>query len=863
MADPLSVNVTADATQLNAQLAVARSAVKQYSDEVKKAAQAVRGASDDMKSSLNASLDASATKLGTARVALAGVTGQAKEAAAASKTAAAALGNLGSAAGEAAHGSAGITREFIVMGHEAMQGRFSRIPGSMMVLAEKVNLAHLAVAALSSPIGIAGIAIAALAAGFFILAERARDAANALREVASAAVLAGQNGQQAAAAAKGYADQMTKTGLVGKTEAVDVGAAVAMLTNLTVEQRAKIAALGPGLFNAWGDDAKKTVENITHIFASDTSAKRYADEQRLLSAEQQASWEKATTAAERNGIVVDALSARLAKPIAQMAELKAQQEEQLRLAVESGGMPGPQLQPAVPLEKPNLGDFQPGTQAGPPPPDVSLQTAAYQKIGEAAKVAADTAYTAAVNAGKGRLAAAEAETKAEIAIYQAAASNMELSDRQRGEAAAQVAHLHMSLVKDEATAGVSAAKQSLEGKLASISAEQAADRENFTKVMQLEQQKLALLRASYGERSKQYQDELKTEENMQREHNAQLQRDALEEINKEAQVAKEGTATKKAELETQVTDGEITKKQEIAQLREFEEAQFAANIAALQNFATTWAAYPEIVKKANDEIRELTARNATDMANLNKQAVTAMEQQYSGLINPVKGAFDKMFEGITTGQEKISVAAEKAAGSMIISYAKAAVQTTTDWVIHQLLQLVATQTTETGKTAAVVAGNVIRTASTDTAAIAASAASKAVGGPTVIADAAKAFSGTYASVAQIPYVGWILAPAAGAAAFAAVAAYESLASFETGTDYVPHDMPAFIHQGEAVLNRGDAAAWRSGATSNQNAVSLHYAPVFSGTTPAGLPAQARNEADSFKSYVTGVLRNGQLKLPGR
>jgi hypothetical protein len=200
--------------------------------------------------------------------------------------------------------------------------------------------------------------------------------------------------------------------------------------------------------------------------------------------------------------------------------------------------------------------------------------------------------------------------------------------------------------------------------------------------------------------------------------------------------------------------------------------------------------------------------------------------------------------------------------SMVAKWAAGQVAELTQTSVSQAAQAASVVTSQTAQTSAVVAGTAVRTATTASAAVASHAASAAVGGPTVIADAAKAFSGTYASVAQIPYVGWILAPIAASAAFVAVAAYESMASFEGGTDYVPRDMPAFIHQGEAVLNTSDAASYRSG-DSNTASVSLHYAPTFSGATPAGIPAQAPAEADNFKSYVWNLTRNGSLRLPGR
>ena len=114
-------------------------------------------------------------------------------------------------------------------------------------------------------------------------------------------------------------------------------------------------------------------------------------------------------------------------------------------------------------------------------------------------------------------------------------------------------------------------------------------------------------------------------------------------------------------------------------------------------------------------------------------------------------------------------------------------------------KVAATHASESAQTSATVAGNAARTASTDAAQASSAATAAAVGGKTVMQDAAKAFTGTYAAVAQIPYVGWILAPAAASAAFATVAAYEGLASLDVGTNYVPRDMVAQIHEGEAVV----------------------------------------------------------------
>lgn len=123
------------------------------------------------------------------------------------------------------------------------------------------------------------------------------------------------------------------------------------------------------------------------------------------------------------------------------------------------------------------------------------------------------------------------------------------------------------------------------------------------------------------------------------------------------------------------------------------------------------------------------------------------------------------------------------------------------FLYHEAIELqksLATVRGQAAQTGAVQAGNTARLSADASAAVAGKAQQAAVQGPSIMADAAKAFSGTYASVASIPYVGWILAPAAAAAAFAAVAAYEGLASLDVGTTYVPRTGLYTLHEGEAV-----------------------------------------------------------------
>lgn len=85
-------------------------------------------------------------------------------------------------------------------------------------------------------------------------------------------------------------------------------------------------------------------------------------------------------------------------------------------------------------------------------------------------------------------------------------------------------------------------------------------------------------------------------------------------------------------------------------------------------------------------------------------------------------------------------------------------------------------------------------------------ASKTASVGQISAAAGVAFANTYAQTAAIPVIGPELAPAAAAAAQAAVLAQESLVLFDVGTNFVPRDMPAMVHQGERIIPRADNEA---------------------------------------------------------
>jgi hypothetical protein len=95
--------------------------------------------------------------------------------------------------------TAGTTREFLVLGHEAMTGNFNRIPGSIVVLLERMGSLHTLVSSLSGVWGVAGIAGAGALAAIGYAAYQAIEGVLALRDATDRLVQSGVGLQQARA----------------------------------------------------------------------------------------------------------------------------------------------------------------------------------------------------------------------------------------------------------------------------------------------------------------------------------------------------------------------------------------------------------------------------------------------------------------------------------------------------------------------------------------------------------------------------------------------------------------------------------------------------------------------------------------
>lgn len=217
---------------------------------------------------------------------------------------------------------------------------------------------------------------------------------------------------------------------------------------------------------------------------------------------------------------------------------------------------------------------------------------------------------------------------------------------------------------------------------------------------------------------------------------------------------------------------------------------------------------------ASDTVNKQVTKNAN-------QAAQDQQKAFQAAFAPIGRAFDGVISGMIHGTETWQKAVTRAVEDVVTSEVEADAK----WLAHRLVTnqgvlsddgktaqggMLAWLLAETTKTSATLTGNAARTASNTEAAAASGAADSAAAQGSVMKHAASAAAAVYDDVAQIPYVGWLLAPVAAGAAFAAVTAFgDDIPSFAVGAWDLPSDVSgATLHRGEMVVPENFASGVR-------------------------------------------------------
>lgn len=237
-------------------------------------------------------------------------------------------------------------------------------------------------------------------------------------------------------------------------------------------------------------------------------------------------------------------------------------------------------------------------------------------------------------------------------------------------------------------------------------------------------------------------------------------------------------------------------------------SQADPNLAALQQkikeTAEETAALSDAEKEqaatsneANRAMAEKAAQAADAQAKLNQEIAQTKQTAQNGF-TAVTAGIDIMISGIVKGHETMRQVTTQAVETMVIDFLKGQVKMQMSAIEAQLGITSATQTGVAARKAAQDSG-----ASSGVSADA-SAAKQSIG-----TNAASAAAAVYNDVAQIPVVGWLLAPPA-AAAYTAVSAFGGMIpGLEVGAWEIPQPMLALLHPGESVVPANFASGLRS------------------------------------------------------
>ena len=327
----------------------------------------------------------------------------------------------------------------------------------------------------------------------------------------------------------------------------------------------------------------------------------------------------------------------------------------------------------------------------------------------------------------------------------------------------------------------------------------------------------------------------------------------------------------KSALEQELQARQINAAQKLQQLRALTEQEYQLNLAALQDELKLLREQPVEYERVYNQIRVLKAKEVADLAALDRQAALDAKRQadselalHKDLSREIMTAEDGLVRGIFSGRQTLT----QSLLAMGQNFLEREIANDLKYLTMRLLfgreeeaadkssatgGLLVHLFAETAKTSATVTGTAARTTAITAGAAEQQAVEASAAKSGIFKHAASAAAAVYDDVAQIPYVGWILAPPAAAAAFAAVAAFGDLIpSFDVGSSMIGSTGLAMVHQGEAIVPAASAAPWRDG--DGQQPLQISFA--IHTPDAGGMANLLKSQQQTLQGMITKAVRDG-------
>lgn len=272
------------------------------------------------------------------------------------------------------------------------------------------------------------------------------------------------------------------------------------------------------------------------------------------------------------------------------------------------------------------------------------------------------------------------------------------------------------------------------------------------------------------------------------------------------ELARQEYEQKKAYLEEEVAAGRMSEVEKISDLSEMLRRQEALELEAVSVAERGYAEDTAKFREYENQKLIIKAQSSAKMEQLAREGVIAQTRDQFNLKQEILSSERSLVSDIFSGRKTL--------GQMLRDVGLRMAQ---DYVTAKLEELTKHILIEQMKSAATIAGEEVRVTAKKGALAEGMATDVAAGSMQIMNDAMKAGAGAYSAVVGIPVVGPFLAPVAAATAFTAVAAFDALSSFDIGTNFVPHDMVAKVHQGERIIPKAENAELMQAVRSGRGA----------------------------------------------
>ncbi len=308
---------------------------------------------------------------------------------------------------------------------------------------------------------------------------------------------------------------------------------------------------------------------------------------------------------------------------------------------------------------------------------------------------------------------------------------------------------------------------------------------------------------------------------------------------------------------------QITQMQKVAWSRQALDAEFAAQVAALQREAGLGAQSLAQKQRIDDQILDAERRNQDQMTALVRNAINEQEREYQSYGSTVTQAFNSQLHGLLSGTESWHKAFKAVLEDLLIKFI--------EWGEETVVRQIAT---EAAKTAATSAGVTARTGAEQAGAAASLAAQSATIVRSILSSAAEAFAGVFGFLA--PIMGPFAAGPATAAQATVAGLAGAVASADLGVWQVPQDMLTLIHHNELGMPAAEAGAFRQmlsgeapavgdargGAVHIHPTTNFHVAAVDSGSVAQWMKANSSTMMKAIDEAVRHGAHLGLRRLAG-